>query len=118
MHMILAWLVLSISFWLTAAILPGFRVDGFWGAVKAAAVFGILNWLLGQFFFVVLGIATLGIGFLLAFLTRWFVMAILLKFSDALSSSIKIASFGTAVVGALLMSGIGTLAEWGLQALH
>jgi len=117
MRLFLSWLVLSISVWGTAAILPGFRVTGFGGAIKVAAVFGILNWLLGRFIFVVLGIATLGIGFFLAFLTRWLVMAILLKFADALSSSIKIDSFGTAVIGALLMSGIGTLAEYGIQAL-
>jgi putative membrane protein len=117
MHLLLSWLVLSLSVWLTAAILPGFRVNGFAGAVKAAAIFGVLNWLLGQLIFVVLGVATLGIGFLLAFLTRWIVMALLLKFADALSSNFKIESFGTAVLGALLMSGIGTIAEYGVHAL-
>ena len=117
MRLLLSWLVLSISVWGTAAILPGFRVVGFGGAIKVAALFGILNWLLGRFIFVVLGIATLGIGFFLAFLTRWVVMALLLKFVDALSSSIKIDGFGTAIIGALLMSGIGTLAEYGIQAL-
>jgi putative membrane protein len=66
---------------------------------------------------VVLGIATLGIGFLLAFLTRWLVMALLLKFTDALSSNFKIKNFATAIVGALLMSGIGTLAEYGIRVL-
>ena len=116
MRTLLSWLVLSISVWVTAAILPGFRVNGFWGAVKAAAIFGVLNWLLGWFIFAVLGIATLGIGFLLAFLTRWVVMAILLKFVDVLSSNFKIDSFGTAIVGALLMSGIGTLAEFGIRS--
>ena len=117
MKLILSWLVLSVSVWLTAAILPGFRVNGFGGALKAAAIFGILNWLLGWFIFVVLGIATLGIGFLLAFITRFIVMAILLKFVDALSSNFKIDSFGTALLGALLMSGIGTLAEYGIRVL-
>jgi putative membrane protein len=117
MRVLSSWLVLSISVWVTAAILPGFRVNGFGGAVRAAAIFGLLNWLLGRLIFIVLGIATLGIGFLLAFLTRWLVMALLLKFTDSLSSSFKIQSFGTAVIGALLISGIGTLAEYGIQAL-
>lgn len=116
--MLLSWLVLSVSVWLTAAILPGFRVNGFWGAVKAAAIFGLLNWLLGRFIFFVLGIATLGIGFLLAFLTRWLVMALLLKFVDALSSNFKIDRFRTAFIGAMLMSGIGTLAEYGIQGFR
>ena len=117
MRMLLSWLIFSISVWVTAGILPGFRVNGFGGAVRVAAIFGILNWLLGWLIFVALGIATLGIGFLLAFLTRWIVMALLLKLTDALSSSFKIDSFGTAVVGALLISGIGTLAEYGIHAL-
>lgn len=112
MGLLLSWLVLSVSVWVTAAILPGFEVRGFWGAVKVAALFGLLNWLIGWFIFFLIGIGTLGIGFLLAFITRWIVSAILLKVTDAMSSSLKIASFGRALLAALLMSGIGTLAEW------
>jgi putative membrane protein len=111
MHLLLTWLVLSIAVWLTAAILPGFKVNGFWGAVKVAAVFGTLNWLLGWFFFVVLSIVTLGIAYLLAFITRWIIMAVILKLSDKVSSSIEIKGFGTALIGALLMTGIGSLVE-------
>jgi putative membrane protein len=112
MGLLLSWLVLSVSVWVTALILPGFEVRGFWGAVKVAALFGLLNWLIGWLIFVLIGIGTLGIGFLLAFITRWIVSAILLKLTDAFSSSLKIASFGRALLAALLMSGIGTLAEW------
>ncbi|HKO48005.1 MAG TPA: phage holin family protein [Polyangiaceae bacterium] len=104
MHLLATWLVLAVAVWLTAAILPGFKVTGFWGAVKAAAVFGTLNWLLGWFFFVVLSIVTLGIGYLLAFITHWIVMAVILKLSDKLSKSIEIDSFGTALIGALIMT--------------
>ena len=111
MHLLLTWLVLSIAVWLTAAILPGFRVKGFWGAIKAAAVFGTLNFLLGWLFFVVLGIATLGIGFILAFITHWIVMAVILKLSDKVSSSIEIDGFGTALIGALLMTVLDALVE-------
>ena len=111
MNFILTWLVLAVAVFLTAAILPGFKVNGFWGAIKAAAVFGTLNWLFGWFLYVVLGIATLGIGFLLGFITRWVVMALILKLSDKVSSSIKIDGFVTALIGALLMTAIGTVAE-------
>jgi putative membrane protein len=86
-------------------------VNGFWGAIKAAAVFGTLNWLLGWLFFVVLGIVTLGIGFLLAFITRWIVMAVILRLSDKVSTSIKIDGFGTALIGALLMTVLGSFVE-------
>jgi len=110
-HLLITWLLLALAVWLTAYILPGFKVTGFWGAVKAAAVFGLLNFLLGKFFFVVLGIATLGIGFILAFITHWVVMAIILKLADKLSSSIQIDSFGTALAGALIMTGIDRIIE-------
>ncbi|HET7543571.1 MAG TPA: phage holin family protein [Polyangiaceae bacterium] len=118
MHLLYTWLVLAIAVWLTAAILPGFKVNGFWGAIKAAAVFGTLNWLLGWLFFVVLGIVTLGIGFLLAFITRWIVMAVILRLSDKISSSIKIDGFGTALIGALLMTVLGSLVERGFMLLR
>lgn len=109
---IVSWLILSVAVWLTAAILPGFEVRGFFGAVKVAALFGFLNWLLGWFIFVVLGVVSLGIGFLLAFVTRWIVSAIVLKLTDALSKSLSIVSFGRALLGALLMSAFGTAAEY------
>jgi putative membrane protein len=113
MHLLATWLVLSIAVWLTAAILPGFKVTGFWGAVKAAAVFGTLNWLLGWFFFVVLSIVTLGIAYLLAFITHWIIMAVILKLSDKVSKSIEIDGFGTALIGALIM----TVIDSGVQHL-
>lgn len=111
MHLLLTWLVLAIAVWLTAAVLPGFKVTGFWGAIKAAAVIGTLNFLLGWLIFVVFGVVTLGIGFLLASVTRWFVLAVILRMSDKLSSSIRIDGFGTALIGALLMTVLGSLVE-------
>lgn len=118
MGLILSWLVLSLSVWVTAALLPGFEVrGGAWGIIKVAALFGLLNWLIGWLIFFLIGIGTLGLGFLFTFLTRWLVSAILLKIVDALSSSLKIESFGRALLAAMLMSAIGTAAEWALYRL-
>jgi putative membrane protein len=117
MEILLSWLVLSIAIYLTAVILPGFEVRGFGGAIVVAAIFGLLNWLVGWLIFVVIGVATLGIGFLLAFLTRWFVMAILLKLTDAFSKRLTIRSFGVALLAALLMSLFGTIGEYLVKGL-
>ena len=100
------------SFWLTAKLLPGFRVQGVVGAVVAAAIFGLLNYALGRVFFVLLGIATLGIGFLLAFLTRWIVNAILLRIAAAFTSRLEVKSFGTAFVAGLAISLLASAGEW------
>lgn len=109
---LLSWLIQSAAVWVTAVVLPGFELrPGFWPAVRVAAVIGILNFLLGKLLFIVLGISTLGLGFLFAFLTRWVVAAILLKLAAALSSSLRIVSFTRALLGALIISVVGTLLE-------
>lgn len=112
LQILLSWLILSVAVWLTAAILPGVHVAGFGSAVVVAAIFGVLNYLLGWLLFGLIGIATLGLGFLLAFVTRWVVNALLLKLTDALTRRIRIDTWGLAFLAALLMSGLGTLGEW------
>ena len=115
MEMLLTWLVMSAAIWITSLVVPGFRVEGFSGAVWVAALFGLLHFFLGWLLFAVIGFATLGVGFLLAFITRWIVSAIVLKMTDALSSKLSIKSFGTALVAALVMSVLTTL---GQMAVH
>ena len=112
MNLILSWLILSFAVWLTAEVLPGVHVKSFGSAILVAALFGVLNFLLGWIFFVVLTIATLGIALLLAFLTRWIVNAIILTITDKLTDHLTIDSFGWSLGAALMISVIGTLGEW------
>jgi putative membrane protein len=104
---LLKWLVLAVSFLITAKIVPGVRLSGFWDAVVVAAIFGVLNFFLGAVLYVVIGIVSLGILFLLSFLLHWIVNAVLLKVTDVFTSRLEIRSFGTAMVAALVMSLIG-----------
>ncbi len=60
---LISWLILSGAFYLTAQILPGFELRGGGrGALLVAAIFGVINWLIGWLLFVVIGIASLGLG--------------------------------------------------------
>lgn len=111
MNIFLCWLVLSLGVFAAAKLIPGVQVPDFWDAVIVAGVFGVLNFFLGWLFFVVLGIATLGIGFLLFFITRLFVNAILLKLTASLTNRITINGFGNALLAALVISGVGILAD-------
>ncbi|TVP58571.1 MAG: phage holin family protein [Gemmatimonadales bacterium] len=111
MSMLISWLILSLAVWITAVALPGFHVKNFGSAFVVAAIFGVLNFLLGWIFFTLFTIATLGIALLLAFITRWIINAILLKITDALTDALEIDSFGWALGGALMMSVLGTLGE-------
>ncbi len=117
MNVLLSWLVLSLAVWATAVLLPGFRVKSFGSAILVAALFGILNFLIGWLFFVVFTIATLGLAWLLAFITRWIINAIILKLVDAFTDQLTIDGFGWALGGALVMSAVGTLAEWLIRSI-
>ena len=116
MSLLLSWLILSFAVWLTAEILPGFHVKSFGSALLVGALFGVLNLLLGWLLFAVFTVATLGLAWLLAFITRWIIDAILLKVTDSLTDHLTIDSFGWALGGALLMSLIGTIGEWLIRA--
>jgi putative membrane protein len=112
MSLILSWLILSLAVWVTDALLPGFHVKSPKSALLVAAIFGALNFLLGWLLFAIFTVATLGIAWLLAFLTRWIINAILLVVTDKLTDHLKIDSFGWALAGAFVMSLVGTLGEW------
>lgn len=112
MNFLLEWLILSLAVWLTSMILPGFHVKNFVSAIWVAALFGIINFLVGWLFFTVFTIFTLGIAYLLAFITRWIIDAIVLKIVDKMSDSLEIDGFRWALGGALMMSLLGTLGEW------
>ena len=112
MSLILSWLILSVAVWITAVVLPGFHVKNFGSAFLVAALFGVLNFFLGWLFFAVFTIATLGLALLLAFVTRWIINAILLLLTSALTDRLTIDGFGWALGGALMMSALGTVAEW------
>jgi putative membrane protein len=118
MELLSSWLILSVAVFVTAQLLPGVRISGFGGALIVAALFGILNALIGWLFFVAIGVVTLGLGFLLAFVTRIVVNAIVLRIVDAFSTSLTIRGFGNAIAAAVLISGIGTLAEWLLDVSY
>ena len=117
MGLILSWLILTLAVWITAMILPGFHVKSFTSAILVAAIFGVLNFLLGWLFLTVFAIATLGLALLLAFITRWIVNAILLKLTDALTDHLTIDGFRNALLGALVMSLLGTVGEWLVRAI-
>jgi putative membrane protein len=118
MLFLLHWLILAVAVLIAAAAVPGVRLHGFGNALIAAALFAILNWLLGRLIFVILGVATLGLGFLLAFLTRWFVDAIVLKLTAGLTDRISIRGFGPALLMALIMSLVAGAGDYLVRRLY
>lgn len=112
MHLLISWLIMTLAVWATAALLPGFHLKSAKSAILVAAIFGILNFLLGWLLFAIFTVFTLGLAWLLAFITRWIINAILLKLTDALTDHLKIDGFGWALVGALVISVVSSLGHW------
>jgi len=115
MSIIISWLVHSAAVFATAELLPGFTVKGFKGAMVAAAILGLLQALLGKLLFIVLGLGTLGLGFVLAIMTRLAVTTILLVLTDKLSASLDIKGWKTAFIGALAITALSNVAEFLLR---
>jgi putative membrane protein len=113
---LISWGVVTVALWAASEFLDGMTIKGgLVGHVLTAAVFGLLNVLVGWLLFLVIGFASLGLGFIFAFVTRVIVTAILLKVTDALSSKLRVRSFGTAVIAAVIMSLVTGVTEWLLR---
>ena len=118
MAILISWLVLTFSFVVASKLIDGFQLKGGFGnQMLVAALFAILDILLGRALYLAIGVGTLGLGFALAFLSRLVVGAILLKLTDALTSKLKVKSFGTAFVAALVMSVTAAVTEYALSLL-
>lgn len=112
MGILVTWVVTTLSLFVASKLLDGMTLKG--GVVShffVAALFGILNVLLGQAIYIAIGIGTLGLGFLLAFVTHLLATAFVLKIADALTSRLKVKDFKTAFLAALIMSVTASLAE-------
>jgi putative membrane protein len=91
---------------LLAYIHPGVKVRSFGTAVGVALVIGILNATIGLLMRFTLNLMTL---WLLSFLVRLFVTAIVIWLTDKLFSGFQLRSFGTAVLVACVLAIVGTL---------
>ncbi len=73
-------------------------------ALWVAALFAVLSFFFHWFFFVLLGLASLGFGFLFPFITRLLAAAIVLKVTSALSSRFTICGFMPSIGTAMLLA--------------
>ncbi len=117
MSLLITWLITSVAVWVTAAVLPGFQVKNFKSAILVAAIFGLLNVLIGWLLFAVFTVVTLGLAWILGFITRWIINAILLKLTDSLTDHLTIKGFGNALLGALIISVVSSLTQFALSGL-
>lgn len=96
----LRWLTLTLAILMASYLLSGIQISGFWAAVAAAAMLGILN----AFFRPIALILTLPINILTFGLFTFVINAVLLKMVSGVISGFQVEGFWTAIFGALVIS--------------
>ena len=114
---LLEWLILSVAFWGTAQLVPGVRLDGWKASVFVSAVYATLHLLIGWLLFAVFAIGTLGVAYLLAFITWWVIGAIVLLLTDAFTRRFEVAGFGTALIASAVLALLGSVGHWVVGAM-
>jgi len=94
------WLTLTVAIIVTAYLVGGIQVSGFWSALFAAAVLGILN----AFFRPIILVLTLPINILTMGLFTFVINALLLKMASGVISGFNVEGFWPAVFGGFIIS--------------
>jgi len=97
------WFILSLSILLTSYILDGIEVSGFFSAIFAAAILGVLN----AFLRPVLIILTLPLNIITLGLFTFIINAMLLKMASSVIMGFEVHGFWAAIFGSLFISTIG-----------
>ena len=102
---LIRWLTTTAAIVATAYLLDGIQVSGFFSAVFAAAVLGILNAVLRP----IALLLTLPINILSLGLFTFIINALMLKMASGIIPGFGVYGFWTAIFGALLISVISWL---------
>ena len=108
---VIRWVATALAIGVAAQVLPGIQVDGLWAAIVAALLLGLVNVTLRPILLLLtlpLTVVTLGLFALV-------VNGAMLVLVASVVKGVHVAGFGSAVLGAILISLVGSLLTWLLQ---
>ena len=114
---LLKWIVLSAAFWGTAQLIPGVKIKSFGSSILVSAIYATLSLFIGWLLFAIFSIGTLGLGYVLAFITWWIIGAIILLLTDKLTHRFNVAGFGTALIASAVIAILNTIGHWLISAM-
>jgi putative membrane protein len=112
LRFIIRWFAAALGIWAAAAVLPGIQVDGARAAILTALALGLINATLRPILLILtlpLTLITLGA---FALVVNGAMLALAAYFVDG----VHLAGFGSAVLGAIVVSLVGGAVDWALQA--
>lgn len=111
---LVTWAALTAAMWVAAGLLPNMEIrGGLKTHVTVSAGVGLMMLVTGWIFHLLLGVLSVGLSFVFAFLARVLVGALALKILEALRKDVRVEGFGTALAASLVISLIGS----GVEAL-
>jgi uncharacterized membrane protein YvlD (DUF360 family) len=115
-EILVSWASITIAFAVAAWLLPGVQIKGgLTGHLVVAAIFGALTFAFGRILFVMIGLGTFGLGFLLSFVTRVIVLMLLLVVTDKLTKRLHVKDWKTALLAAIIVGVVGAGAEYAIE---
>jgi putative membrane protein len=108
---LIRWATTALAIGVAAQILPGIQVDGVWPAIVAGLLLGFVNVTLRPvlvFLTLPLTVITLGLFVLV-------VNGAMLALVASVVKGVHVASFWSAVLGAIVISLVGWLLSWVMQ---
>ena len=108
MKLVFRWAILAGSFWVTTLIVSGIQIkSGAWNYFWVAALFGVINTLLGS----ILKLFTLPAVILTFGLFAFVINAAMLMLTDRWSDVITIDRFTSALIGSFILSIVSGIAN-------
>lgn len=115
--LIVSWALSAAALLFSSRVFKGVQLKGdFLDALWIAAVYAVLSFFLSWFIFGLLGVVTLGLGFVFHFVTQLVTAAIVVKVTAGLSSRFDVTGFVPALGTAILLA-LASEAASRLQAL-
>jgi putative membrane protein len=108
---VVRWLTTALGIGVAAQVLPGIQVDGVWPTVVAALLLGLVNVTLRPILLLLtlpLTVVTLGLFALV-------INGAMLGLVASVVKGVHVAGFGSAILGAVIISLVGSLLIWLLQ---
>lgn len=108
LNTIVRWVLLALALILVAWIVPGINIAGFFAALIAAIVIGIVNVLIRPILLAI----TLPINILTLGIFTFVVNALLLWLVGAIVPGFEVAGFIPALLGSILLSILSVIINW------
>lgn len=108
MRLLLRWIINAAVLMLLTEVIAGFEVEGFYAALIAALVIGLLNAVVRP----ILILLTLPVTVVTLGLFTFVINAVLIWFTSTVVKGFDVAGFLPALMAALILWAVGTLTNW------